>query len=121
MAVSSRKKIVLTIFFAVLLGIFLPPNINGARFKSRLATALSNALGRPVKIGSVSFRLLPRPGFDLYDFEVADDPAFDAEPLLRCGEVTADLRLTSLWQGRLEHANLELQNASNRDHPHLDL
>src|SRR5215472_4899773 len=122
MAVSSRKKIVLTIFFAILLGIFLPPNINGARFKPRLATALSNALGRPVKIGSVSFRLLPRPGFDLYDFEVADDPAFDdAEPLLRCGEVTADLRLTSLWQGRLEIANLKLQNASNRVPPSLNL
>ena len=122
MAVSSRKKIAITIFFVILLGIFLPPNINGARFKSRLATALSNALGRPVKIGSVSFRLLPRPGFDLYDFEVADDPAFDdAEPLLRCGEVTADLRLTSLWQGRLEIANLKLQNASNRVPPSLNL
>src|SRR5262249_56049270 len=97
MAVSSRKKIVLTIFFAVLLGIFLPPNINGARFKSRLANALSNALGRPVKIGSVSFRLLPRPGFDLYDFEVRDDPAFDdAEPLLRCAEVAAALPRTPL-------------------------
>src|SRR5215471_85820 len=121
MAALSRKKIVVTVLLLIVLAIFLPPNINGARFKSRLATALSSAVGRPVKIGSVSFRLLPRPGFDLYDFEVADDPNFNAEPLLLCGKVTADLRLTSLWQGRLEIANLRLQNASNRIPPRLNL
>lgn len=88
--------------------IFLPPNINGARFSKRLASTLSAALGRNVKIGSVKYRLFPRPGFDLYDFQVMDDPAFSAEPLLLCGKVTADLRLTSLWQGRLEIANLKL-------------
>ncbi|HEY6350380.1 MAG TPA: AsmA-like C-terminal region-containing protein [Candidatus Angelobacter sp.] len=121
MAVSSRKKTILGIVVALLLGIFLPPNINGKRFKSRLAGTLGNALGRPVKIGSVSFRLLPRPGFDLYDFEVGDDPAFSAEPLLLCGKVTADLRLTSLWQGRLEIANLTLHNESDRVPPSLNL
>jgi AsmA-like C-terminal region/AsmA family len=92
----------------VLLGIFLPPNINGTRFRDRLRPALSAVLGRQVTIGQVKYRLFPRPGFDLYDFQVADDPAFSAEPLLICGRVTADLRLTSLWQGRLEIANLKL-------------
>ncbi len=65
-------------------------------------------MGRQVKIGSVKYRLFPRPGFDLYNFQVMDDPAFNAEPLLLCGKVTADLRLTSLWHGRLEIANLKL-------------
>lgn len=37
-----------------------------------------------------------------------DDPSFSAEPLLMCGKVAADLRLTSLWHGRLEIANLKL-------------
>src|SRR5882757_9863285 len=106
--VITRKRIIAAIAFLLLLGIFLPPQINGARFSKRLAAQLSSALGRQVKIGSVNFRLLPRPGFDLYDFEVLDDPAFSAEPLLMCGKVTADLRLTSLWQGRLEIANLKL-------------
>lgn len=92
----------------MLLGIFLPPNINGTRFRDQLAPALSAALGRPVTIGQVKYRLFPRPGFDLYDFKVADDRAFSAEPLLMCGKVTADLRLTSLWQGRLEIAKLKL-------------
>lgn len=93
---------------ALALSIFLPPNINGARFSNRLASTLSAALGREVKIGSVKYRLFPRPGFDLYDFKVMDDPAFGAEPLLISAKVTADLRLTSLWHGRLEIANLKL-------------
>ncbi len=121
MAAVSRKKTVLILLLVLALGTFLPPNINGARFKPRLAAALSIALGRPVKIGSVRFRLLPRPGFDLYDFEVADDPAFNAEPLLFCGKVTADVRLTSLWQGRLEIATLQLQHTSNTRPPSLNL
>jgi hypothetical protein len=103
-----RKKILAVVLVLLALGIFLPPNINGARFSKRLASTLSAALGREVKIGSVKYRLFPRPGFDLYDFQVMEDPAFSAEPLLLCGKVTADLRLTSLWQGRLEIANLKL-------------
>ncbi|HET9837922.1 MAG TPA: AsmA family protein [Candidatus Angelobacter sp.] len=105
---TKRGKIVAAVLVLLALAIFLPPNINGARFSKRLAAALSAALGRDVKIGSVKYRLFPRPGFDLYDFQVMDDPAFSAEPLLMCGKVTADLRLTSLWHGRLEIANLKL-------------
>ena len=105
---SSKKKAVAIVLVVLALCIFVPPNINGARFSKRLASTLSAALGREVKIGSVKYRLFPRPGFDLYDFKVMDDPTFSAEPLLLCGKVTADLRLTSLWQGRLEIANLKL-------------
>jgi hypothetical protein len=108
MALTRRTKIIIALAVVLLLGIFLPPNINGTRFRERLAPALSAALGRDVKIGQVKYRLLPRPGFDLYDVQVADDRAFSAEPLLMCGKVTADLRLTSLWQGRLEIAKLKL-------------
>jgi AsmA protein len=108
MVLTTRRKIAIAALLVLALGIFLPPNINGARFSKSLASTLSTALGREVKIGSVKYRLFPRPGFDLYDFRVMDDPAFSAEPLLLCGKVTADLRLTSLWQGRLEIANLKL-------------
>ncbi len=109
---TRRTKIVIALVAAVLLGIFLPPNINGTRFRDQLRPALSAALGRQVTIGQVKYRLFPRPGFDLYDFQVADDRAFSAEPLLICGKVTADLRLTSLWQGRLEIAKLKLTDDS---------
>src|SRR4030081_1234448 len=107
---STRKKIVAVVLVVLALCIFLPPNINGARFSNRLASTLSAALGREVKIGSVKYRLFPRPGFDLYDFKVMDDPAFSAEPLLLCGKVTADLRLTSLWEGGPGNCQLKLNH-----------
>jgi len=83
-----------------------------SRLKSRIASSISSGVGRPVEIGSVHIRLLPRPGFDLENVVVYDDPAFGAEPMLRSGEVTASLRLTSLLRGRLEIARLDLTDPS---------
>src|SRR5215471_16020235 len=121
MLAVTRKKVFAIVLVVLALAIFLPPNINGVRFRNRLSFNLSAAFGREVKIGSVKYRLFPRPGFDLYDFQVMDDPTFSAEPMLLCGKVTADLRLTSLWRGRLEIANLKLENSGDRIPPSLNL
>jgi hypothetical protein len=83
-----------------------------SRLKSRIITSLSAAVGRPVDLGSVHIRVLPRPGFDLENLVVYDDPAFGSEPMLRASEVTADLRLSSLLRGRLEVAKLDLTEPS---------
>jgi hypothetical protein len=93
----------------VLLFLFRP---GASRLKSRITLSISAAVGRSVDIGSVHLRLLPRPGFDLENLVVYDDAAFGAEPMLRAGEVTADLRLTSLVRGRLEIARLDLTDPS---------
>jgi len=82
------------------------------RLKNRIAGAIGGALQRQVEIGSVHVRLLPRPGFDLEDFVVHDDPAFSAEPLLRAQEVTASLRVLPLLSGRLEVSRLSLTEPS---------
>ncbi len=107
-----NRRSVLTLALLLILGTFLPPLINVSRFRVRVADALSRALGRPVSIGEVHLRLVPRPGLDLDRLIVQDDPAFSAEPLLRAGQVTASLRLTSLWRGRLEIASLSLSYPS---------
>ena len=73
---------------------------------------MSSAVGRSVDIGSVQVRMLPRPGFDLENLVVYDDPAFGAEPILRAGEVTASLRLLSLLRGRIEISRLDLTEPS---------
>jgi len=83
-----------------------------SRLKSRIASAISSAVGRTVEIGSVHIRLLPWPGFDLDNLVVYEDPAFGGEPMLRASEVTAALRLTSLLRGRLEIARLDLSEPS---------
>ncbi len=106
---SSKRR--LAIAALILLALFLV-RPGASRLKSRIIFSISWAVGRPVDIGAVHLRLLPRPGFDLDNLVVYDDPAFGAEPMLRASEVTADLRLTSLVRGRLEIARLDLTEPS---------
>jgi hypothetical protein len=96
--------VVLAVLFAVRPGV--------DRLRTRIASTIGSALGRRVEISSASLRLLPRPGFDLENFIVYDDPVFSAEPMLRSDEVTASLRITSLLRGRLEIARLSLTEPS---------
>jgi len=106
---SKRGKI--TVAAAVVLVLFLVrPGVG--RLRSRIVSSISLALGRRVEVSAVNLRLLPRPGFDLENFVVHDDPAFSAEPMLRASEVTASLRVSSLLRGRLEIARLSLTEPS---------
>ena len=107
---SSKRRMVVAAALILLALFLLRPG--ASRLKSRIISSISSAVGRPVDIGSVHLRLLPRPGFDLENLVVYDDPAFGAEPMLRASEVTAALRLTSLIRGRLEIARLDLTEPS---------
>jgi hypothetical protein len=107
---SSKRRTVAAGVLILLVLFALRPG--ASRLKSRIIASISSALGRSVDIGAVHLRLLPRPSFDLENLVVYDDPAFGAEPMLRAGEVTAALRLTSLVRGRLEIARLDLTEPS---------
>ncbi len=96
---------------AVILALFLMrPGAN--RLRTQIVRSISLALARPVDVASVSLHLLPRPGFDLRGFVVHEDPTFGDEPMLRAEHVTASLRLTSLFRGRLEISRLSLTEPS---------
>lgn len=110
-AFFSRRRVVAAMALLLLVLLFLL-RPGASRLKSRITLSISAAVGRSVDIGSAHLRLLPRPGFDLENLVVYDDPAFGAEPMLRAGEVTADLRLTSLMRGRIEIARLDLTDPS---------
>ncbi len=121
MARRSTRRLVLALLALAVLAFFLPPLINVNLFRTRLATSMSNALGRKVSVGGVSLRLLPQPGFDLRRVVIDEDPHFGAEPMLRADEVTAALRLSGLWRGRLEIAKLVLKSGMNLNPPSLNL
>lgn len=108
----KRNRVAVSLIVALLLALFVPPYVNLKRFRSTLEGSIGNALGRRVTIGSANLRLLPRPGFDFSGFTVYDDPSLSNEPMLRADSVTASLRLTSLWRGRLEIASLSLRDVS---------
>lgn len=109
---SRRRHYILGIILLIVVAIVVPPFINIGRFRPRIAGALSRSLGRQVSIGDVGLQLLPAPALKLTRVVVEDDPAFSREPMLRSDEVTAWLRIASLWRGRLEIARLTFESPS---------
>jgi hypothetical protein len=92
--------------------VVIPPLVSINRYKSRIARAISNSLGRPVLMSGVELRLLPRPGFVISDLTVDEDPSYGAEPVLHANSVTAAIRLSPLWRGRLEISRISVDEAS---------
>jgi hypothetical protein len=105
------KRGLLALGALLVLGLFLV-RPGAGRLRTRIVHSISLALGRQVDVASVTLRLLPRPGFELQNFVVHDDPAFSAEPMLRADQVTAALRISSLFRGRIEIARLSLTEPS---------
>jgi len=107
---SSKRRIAAAAVLILLILFLVRPGVS--RLKARIASSISRAVDRPVEIGSVHLRFLPRPGFDLENLVIYENPAFGAEPMLRAPEVTAVVRLTSLMRGRMDIARLELTEPS---------
>ncbi len=109
---ESRQWLPLIIVAILAFAIIVPPLFNIERYQHRIADNISRSLGRPVHFSHIHLRLLPRPGFDLTDFTVDEDPEFGAEPILHSSSVSASIRLLSLWRGRLEIARIALDEPS---------
>jgi hypothetical protein len=90
----------------------LPPLININRYQHRIAASLSAGLGRPVEVAGMRLKLLPRPGVEIAHFAIEEAPAFGAEPMLQCSDVSASFRLLSLWRGQLEISHISLDEPS---------
>lgn len=111
----ARRRRLRLLWLAVLLLlaiILVPPFISLGRYKSRITQAISVSLGRPVRLSSVELRLFPWPSFVLTNLSVAEDPAYGSEPVLHADTVRANLRLWSLWRGKLEFGSIHVDNAS---------
>jgi hypothetical protein len=93
----------------------VPSYFSAERYRRRLQAGLEQALHRPVKFGTLSFRLLPRPGFSIDDVEVDEDSEFGSEPFARVDHIACDLRWHSLWRSRMDFARLHL------DHPSFNI
>jgi hypothetical protein len=80
----------------------------------RFQVAAAEALGRPVRIGGASVRILGRPGIRISDVVIGDDPAFGDSPFLTADRVAVTVRLLALLEGRLEVASVDLERPSIR-------
>jgi hypothetical protein len=107
---SSKRRTAIAAVAVLLILFLVRPGVS--QLKARIASSISRAVARPVEIGAVQLRFLPRPGFDLENLVIEEDPAFGAEPILRASEVTAVVRVSSLLRGRLDVSRLELTEPS---------
>ena len=105
----SRRGMVFVAALVLILFLFRP---GVYRLRNRIATSIGGAIGRRVSIDSVRFHVLPRPGFDLQELVIYDDPEFSAEPMIHAQDVSAAIRLRSLFRGRLEIATLTATDPS---------
>jgi AsmA protein len=110
----DRRRVltVVAILVTLALLVILPPLISVNRFRHRISQSVSESLGRPVRIDSVTLNLLPMPGFTLENFVVGDDPAFSSEPVIRAQTVKVTLRVWSLWRRRVEFSRISLDDPS---------
>jgi hypothetical protein len=110
--ISGRARWFLIALVVVVLAAVVPPFLNVSRYRNQVASAIGRALGREVSVAAIELKMMPRPGMVLSGFVVADDPSYGAEPMLRADTVTAYLRFSSLWRGKLEIGKLALENPS---------
>jgi hypothetical protein len=110
----ERRRVfwVVGILVALILMAVLPPLINMNRFRRQITTSISQSLGRPVHLDSVTLDLLPMPGFTLQNFVVTEDPNFGSEPVIHANTVRARLRWRSMWRGHVEFSRISLQDPS---------
>ena len=92
--------------------IFGPPLVNISRYQRRIATSISNSLGRPVHLDRVSLTLFPLPGFIIENLVVGEDPAFGSEPTIRANTVHASVRFSSLWRRQVEFSTISFTDPS---------
>jgi hypothetical protein len=87
------------------------PFVRADRYRARVQSSLSTALGRKVSIqGHVSFSLFTGPALALGDVTISEADS-SAEPFAYVDEVRAIPRLYSLWTGHLEFSSLTLEGA----------
>lgn len=88
---------------------FLPRLLDTPAMQTYVSQAAAHALGRPVKVASLSVSVLPLPTVRLRGLQVAEDPAFGPGSFLTVGEGRLGIRLRPLLSGRIELADLTLE------------
>jgi AsmA family len=106
------RNVVLAVLLLLAVGWIAPQFFNAERYRKSVQQGLERALGRSATFGTITFHLLPRPGFTLENVVIGEDPDFGAEPFARVDRMDCDFRLRSLLPWRLDILSLSLERPS---------
>ncbi len=109
---TRQGWLAVAVLLLLLLLTFLPPLISISRYQRRVATSMSQVLGRPVHLDHVALNLLPFPSLTLSNLVIDELPPFGAEPIVRAESVNARLRLAPLWRHRVEFSRITFTDPS---------
>ncbi len=96
------KIIGIVVAIILLVAIALPFLINVNSFRPKLESALTDALGRQVKVGNLSLSILSG-SVSAEDLSIADDPAFSKEPFIRAKSLKVGVEVMPLIFSKILH------------------
>src|SRR5260221_5811475 len=79
----------------IVIAIAIPFFVDANTFRPKLESELSDALGRPVKVGNLSLSLLSG-GVSADDISIADDPAFGKSPFVQAKSLKVGVEMMPL-------------------------
>jgi AsmA protein len=99
---KALKIIGIVVVLLLLVAITLPFLINVNSFRPKLESALTEALGREVKVGNLSLSILTG-SVSAEDLSIADDPAFSKDPFIRAKSLKVGVEVMPLIFSKALH------------------
>ena len=99
---KALKIIGIVVAILLLIVIALPFLINVNSFRPKLESALTEALGREVKVGNLSLSILSG-SVSAEDLSIADDPAFSKDPFIRAKSLKVGVEVMPLIFSKTLH------------------
>src|ERR1700729_1854016 len=94
----------------ILIVILIPFFIDANAFRPKLESELSDALGRPVKVGNLSLSIFSG-SVKADDISIADDPAFSKTPFVQAKSLTVGVEIMPLiFSKKLDVTELTLND-----------
>ncbi|MGA9797798.1 MAG: AsmA family protein [Terriglobales bacterium] len=112
---KALKIIGIVVAILLLAVIALPFLINVNSFRPKLESALTEALGREVKVGNLSLSILSG-SVSAEDLSIADDPAFSKDPFIRAKSLKVGVEVMPLIFSKALHVT-----DITLDKPEIDL
>lgn len=112
---KALKIIGIVVVVLLLAVIALPFLINVNSFRPKLESALTEALGRDVKVGNLSLSILSG-SVSAEDLSIADDPAFSKDPFIRAKSLKVGVEVMPLIFSKALHVT-----DITLDKPEIDL